>query len=159
METGYFYMSNSEYDLVTKKTPIPTVNLIFFRKNKGNWETLLLRRKTGYAKGRWCVIGGRVRIKESLKAAIARHAKDLAVKVEILSPFESTYPAFIDDRNTQDKTKHPISLVFPVKIISGEVRNEGEEYKGYHWFSISELPKIAYGQKLQIEKTIERLKL
>lgn len=153
-----FWMSNEEYTLVTEKTPIPTVNLAVFRKNKKNLEILLLKRKTGYAKGRWCIIGGRVRVKESLRSAIARHASDMAVKVAIIPPFGSTFPAFIDDRNNQDKTKHPLSMIFPVKIISGEVRKEGEEYEGYKWFPINKLPAIAYGQKLQIQKTIERLK-
>lgn len=159
MDTNDFYMSASEYDLITKKTPLPTVNLVFFRENKKSWETLLLKRKTGYAQGRWCIIGGRVRIKESLKAAIARQAKDLAVVVEIISPFGPNFPSFVDGRKNQDRTKHPISLIYPVRIISGQVREEGEEYKGYKWFPVNKLPKIAYGQKLQIQKTIERLKL
>lgn len=159
MRNKDFYMSNEEYELVTRKTPIPTVNLVILRKINNDWEILLLKRKTGYARGRWCIIGGRIRIKESLKTAIARHASDMAVEVEIILPFEPTFPAFIDDRNNQDKTKHPLSLIFPVKIISGAVREEGEEYKGFRWFPINKLPTIAYGQKLQIQKTIERLNL
>ncbi len=152
-------MSNKEYVLVTEKTPIPTVNLVFLRRKQQRWETLLLIRKTGYAKGSWCIIGGRVMMRETLKKAIDRHAKDLAVKVKILAPFNSNFPSFIDDRNNQDKTKHPISLIYPVKIISGVVRDEGDEYKGFKWFPINQLPKIAYGQKKQIQKTIERMKL
>ncbi|MDO8639240.1 MAG: DUF4916 domain-containing protein [Candidatus Daviesbacteria bacterium] len=153
------WLNKQEYQLITKKTPIPTVNLVIIRQQIKQLEVLLLIRKTGYAKGGWCIIGGRIRKDESLKQAIDRHAGDLAVKVKIISPFAPNFPAFIDDRNTQDETKHPISMIYPAVIISGKIRNEGEEYKGYQWFPIDQLPKIAYGQKLQIKKTIEKLNI
>ncbi len=133
--------------------------MVILRKSNNNWETLLLIRKTGYAKGQWCIIGGRVYIGESLNQAIDRQAEDLKVKVKIIPPFDSNFPSFIDDQKNQDKTKSPLSLVYPVEIKSGEVREEGEEYKCYEWFSINNLPKIAYGQKLQIRKSVEQLKL
>ncbi len=152
-----YWMSEDEYKFVTEHTPIPTVNLVIIRGNKKDLEVLLLVRKTGYAKGKWCMIGGRVRISESLEQAIERHVEDLGVKVKIVSPFGPNYPAFIDDRDTQDKTKHPISMIFPVRITSGKVRNEGMEYTGFKWFSLNKLPRIAYSQKLQIEKTIEKI--
>lgn len=153
------WLDEQEYQLITKKTPIPTVNLVIIRQNAGCWEILLLVRKTGYAKGSWCMIGGRVWIKETLKQAIQRHVSDLGVKVKVMPPFNPNFPSLIDDRNNQDKTKHPISLIYPAQIISGNVRNEGEEYKGFKWFPIDKLPRIAYGQKLQIKKTIEKLNI
>lgn len=158
MKRQSFWMSDEEYLFVTKKTPIPTVNLVILRKNKETFEVLLLIRKTGYAKGQWCIIGGRVHVGESLKHAIDRQAEDLKVKVRIIPPFNPTFPSFIDDQKNQDKTKSPLSFVYPVEIVSGEIREEGKEYKGFKWFSINNLPKIAYGQKLQIKKTIEYLK-
>lgn len=152
------WMSDKEYLLVTELTPLTTVNLVILRGRKDKQEVLLLIRKTGYAKGSWCIIGGRVLIGETLEKAIHRHVSDLGIRVKIIPPFNSNFPTFIDDRINQDKTKHPISLIYPAKIISGKVREEGEEYKGYKWFPINKLPKIAYGQKLQIQKTIEQLK-
>lgn len=158
MKKKTFWMSKEEYDLVIKKTPIPCVNLVILRKNTNKWEVLLLVRKTGYAKGNWCIIGGGVGLGESVDEAIQRHVSDLGIRVKIISPFNPNFPVFVDDRDTQDKTKHPICLVFPVKIISGQIREEGEEYKGYKWFPADNLPIIAYGQKLQIQKTLEQLK-
>ncbi len=152
-----FWMSDKEYQLVTNKTSIPTVNVVILKDAEKGLEVLLVVRKTGYAKGAWCIIGGRVRINELIKVAIQRHASDLGVKIKIIPPFNPNFPSFIDDRRNQDKTKHPISLIFPAKIISGKLKEEGEEYKGYKWFPFDKLPKIAYGQKLQIQKTIEQL--
>ncbi len=153
-----FWMNDEEYLFVTQKTPIPTVNLAILRKYKKSWEILLLIRKTGYAKGQWCIIGGRIWIGETLKQAIDRQAEDLKVKVKIMPPFNPNFPSYIDDQKNQDETKSPLSFVYPVEIVSGEVREEGEEYKGFKWFSISKIPKISYGQKLQIQTTIKQLK-
>lgn len=151
------WMSDEEYRLVTSKTPISTVNLVILRKKK-SWEVLLLVRKTGYAKGSWCFIGGRVWIGETLRDAILRQAKDLGVKVKIFPPFNPNFPVFIDDKLGQDQTKQSVSIIYPAKIISGKLGDEGEEYQGYQWFPIDKLPKIVYGQKPQIKKTIEMLR-
>lgn len=152
-----FWMSDEEYRLVTSKTPIPTVNLVILRKKK-IWEVLLLIRKTGYAKGSWCFIGGRVWIGETLKDAIQRQTKDLGVKVKIFPPFNPNFPVFIDDKLGQDQTKQSVSIIYPAKIISGKLGDEGEEYQGYQWFPVNRLPKIAFDQNFEIQKTIEQLK-
>ncbi len=151
-------MSDSEYKLVTSKTPIPTVDLVVLRKRKTVLETLLLIRKTGYAKGEWCIIGGRQWINEKLSDTIKRQAKDLGVQVEIIHPFSPNFPSWIDDNPLQDKTKHSCSHVYPVKIVSGKVRKEGEEFTGFKWFSINNLPKLAYDHKIEIQKTIKQVK-
>lgn len=157
MKNNGFFMSDKEYLLVTKMTPIPTVNLVILRKGKRGWEVLLLIRKTGYAKGCWCMIGGRIRIGESLKKAIKRQSDDLKIRVKIIPPFNPNFPSFIDDRKKQDETKSPLSFVYPVEIISGSVREEGEEYEGYKWFSVNKLPRIAYKQKLQIQMSLKQI--
>lgn len=152
-----YWMSDEEYLLITQKTPIPTVNLVILDRSRNPWQILLLVRKTGYAKGSWCIIGGRIRIGESLAKALKRQADDLKVKVRIIPPFGPNFPSFIDDRKKQDETKSPLSFVYPVEITSGIVRNEGEEYKGYKWFPISKLPKIAYKQKLQVQMSLKQI--
>ena len=154
-----YWITDEEYSLVTKKTTIPTVDLVVLRRNERILETLLLRRKTGYGRGKWCIIGGRQYKGEISKQTINRQASDLGVRVEVIPPFEPNFPAWINDNPKQDKTKHPCSNTYPVKIISGNVREEGEEYKGYKWFPVDKLPdEIAYGHRFQILKTLEQLK-
>ena len=48
-------------------------------------------------------------------------------------------------------------MTYPVKIVSGKVREEGKEYKGYQWFPVDKLPRMAYDHRFQILKTIEQL--
>ena len=152
------WMTDEEYGVVTGKSVVPCVDLVIFRKQKGVLETLLLRRKTGYGKGKWCIIGGRQYKGEIAEEIINRQASDLGVKVKVIPPFEPNFPAWINDDPSQDKTKHPTSMTYPVKIISGEVRKEGEEYFNYQWFSINNIPEMAYGHRFHVLKTIEQLK-
>lgn len=156
-----YWMTDKEYESVTSKTPIPCVDLVILRKSEGKIiEVLLLVRKTGYAKGKWCIIGGRQWKEEIVEETIHRQADDLGIKVKIIPPFESNFPAWVNDNPLQDKTKHPCTSTYPVKIISGNMREEGEEYKGYKWFPVDRLPdEMAYsGHRFQILRTLEQLK-
>ena len=153
------WMSEEEYQLVTGKSVIPCVDLVILRKDiKGDIGILLLIRKTGYGTGGWCLIGGRQWKGETAEETIDRQARDVGIKVETIPPFQPNFPAWINDDPNQDKTKHPCSMTYPVKIISGQVRDEGEEYKGWKWFSVKEIPKMNYGHRFQVLKTLEQLK-
>ena len=151
------WMTDKEYGIVTGKSVVPCVDLVILRRQKGVLETLLLRRKTGYEKGKWCIIGGRQYKGEVAEETINRQAKDLNVKVQIIPPFEYNFPAWVNDNPNQDKTKHPCSMTYPVKIVSGELREEGEEYEGSRWFPVDEIPEMAYDHRFQVLKTIEQL--
>mgnify|MGYP001572089896 CR=1 FL=1 len=158
MRKSDVWMSDDEYRLVTSKTPIPTVDLVVLKKGSLGWETLLLIRKTGYAKGEWCIIGGRIHKGERIRDTIKRQAKDLGVRAKIIHPFDERFPAMVNDQPKQDLTKQSICSVYPVKIIGGKMRKEGEEYKGFRWFPVNKLPALAYDHKNEILKVIGRLK-
>lgn len=151
------WMSEKEYRLVTSKTPIPTVDLVVLRKDKDGYEVLSLIRKTGYAKGKWCIIGGRIWKDEAIEDTIKRQAKDLKLEVKVIPPFDYNFPALVNDHLNQDETKHSICNVYPVMIIGGEIRQEGEEYKGFKWFPVDKLPKLAYDHKFEILEIVKRL--
>lgn len=152
------WMSDEEYAFVTGKTPIPCVDLVILRNHDNRTEVLLLTRKTGQYSGAWCIIGGRVRLGETIKQAIDRHAADLGVTVAIIKPFEVDFPALLNGNFKDDRTKHYIVSVYPVEITKGVMRREGEEYTGSGWFDVNNLPqKMAYDHKEEILKTINRL--
>lgn len=151
------WLTGLEYKSITKKVPIPTVDLVILRKVAKYWEVLLLVRKTGYAKGQWCVIGGRVRIDETLKDTMKRQTEDLGVDIKIFPPFDYNFPAILNDHPNQDKTKQPLCAVYPAKIIKGKVKEEGDEYTRYKWFPINKLPKLAYDHEFEVKETFKRL--
>ena len=100
-------MTSEEYRIVTSKSVVPCVDLVILRKLEEEvLETLLLRRKPGYEKGKWCIIGGRQYKGEVLEETINRQAGDLGVTIRIITPFEYNFPAWTNDNPEQDKTKH-----------------------------------------------------
>jgi len=152
------WMTDHDYAFVTKHTPLPCVDLVILRENNGKMETLLLVRKTGYAAGLWCIIGGRVWIGETTQEAIQRQAAYLGVAVEVMKPYAPEFPAWVNGNPKQDETKHSIASVYPVRIVSGKLKKEGEEYTGYKWFDVGALPEhIAYDHKEEIQKAVEKL--
>lgn len=158
MKHGLHWLDKTDYDFVCNVMPIPCVDLVILR-HESALETLLIKRKKGYEAGKWCLIGGRAWIYEPLSATIKRQADDLGVKVEVMSPFNANFPAYVNDHPNQDKTKNPRCLVYPVRIVSGQLRPEGEEYTAYQWFPIKHLPDMGYEHKNEIKQTINKLQL
>ncbi len=152
-------MSDVEYQLVTKKSVIPCVDLVLLRGQE-LWEVALFIRSTGYEKGKWCIIGGRQQKGEVANDMIKRQVAEMEVEVEVIAPFEPNFPAWQYDDPNQDQTKHATDSVYPVKIVSGEIKNQGKEYAHYQWFAIDQLPtdNWAYHHKIEVQKAIEQLK-
>lgn len=161
MERKNYWMSEEEYRLVTEKSVIPTHDLVVLREGDDGWEVALFIRKTGYEKGKWCVIGGRQWKGEIAAEAIKRQALEMGIVVEVISPFEPNFPAWIHDDPKQDRTKHSSGSIYPVRIVGGQLMEEGPEYNKYKWFPIDELPddaRWAYHHKLEVLKAIEQLR-
>ena len=51
----------------------------------------------------------------------------ILISTKIIPPFDYNLPALVNDHPNQDKTKQPICSVYPVIVIQGEVKEEGEE--------------------------------
>lgn len=154
------WMSEEEYKLVTEKSVVPCNDLIVLRGGE-KWEVALFIRKTGYEKGKWCVIGGRQWKGEIAAEAIKRQSEEMGIVVEVIPPFEPNFPVWIHDDPGQDKTKHASGSVYPVRIISGEIKQADKEYSEFKWFSIDELPpddSWAYHHKFEVKKAIEQLR-
>ena len=159
------WMTDAEYGLVTSKVPIVCVDLVISRRGKrvsedywNNADILLIKRKTDYERGKWCLIGGRQRKGENLRYCIQRHASDLEIEVEPVYPFDPNFPAWVNDAD-QDRTKHPTALVYPVEITKGNPRQEGEEFDGINWFPVDSLPEImGYDHTREVLKTIGQLR-
>lgn len=151
-------MTDDEYKFVTGITPVPCVDLVILRGDKTHREVLLLVRRTGYEKGKWCIIGGRVWIGETIDKAIDRQAGYLGIQVAILSPYAPGFPVWINGNPAQDKTKHSMTSVYPVTIVGGTLREKGEEFSGIRWFPVNALPEnIAFDHRQEITETLNRL--
>ncbi len=134
-------LSNEEWEEVKNKVPLPHADLVVLKNDETRGqEVLLLKRKTGPWEGTWCLIGGRQRKNESLADLIKRQAAEIGVEVGVIGPFSPNFPATVEDRLNQDSEKQATTLVYPVKIVSGEVVAKSEEVGELKWFPIGNLP-------------------
>lgn len=156
-------ISEEEYQLIKKLTPLPHVDLVFLRKNHGgNWETLIFNRKTDSWAGKSCLIGGRQRKGERILRTIARQADEVGFRVRVLAPFRSDFPSYVDSGKDQDPEKQATTLVYPVVIAGGakdEVPNiKSNEVDSPKWVSVDNLPgNIIPHHARKISETINRL--
>lgn len=156
MNTEIGWLSDEQYEQIVTLTPIPGIDLVIINNN---YETLLVERRAGAYQGSWCTIGGRIRLGETLKNTIDRQAAELGVKVDVIFPFNPTFPAFVNDR-WQDPTKHTMCNVYPVRIRSGELLPEGPEFTSTRWFHTKSLPEnIGYDHRHQIQEVLRRIKI
>lgn len=75
----------------------------------------------------------------------------------IIPPFSPDFPSWVNGNPNQDQTKHSITHVYPVKLTDGQVREEGDEYSGFKWFPVDQLPEMAYDHKDEVLVTLKRM--
>jgi ADP-ribose pyrophosphatase YjhB (NUDIX family) len=110
------WLSRKEYNFIYDRVPRACVDLVI----KGKGRVVLSFRDMEPAKNTWHLPGGRVFLKETLKQAAIRIAKEevgLKVKVYGLLGFME-FP-----KETQGgKIRHTVSLVFLVKPVGGKLK-------------------------------------
>lgn len=118
------------YKDIYSKVPRLTVELLI----KNSEGVLLTQRKTPPGLGLWYLPGATVLMDETVEQALKRCARDeLGVEISINKLVD-----VIDWFGTKNSIGHPISLVYEVEVISGEL-NSKENLEPAKFFR--ELPK------------------
>ncbi len=150
-----YWLPEDEWRNVQKCIPIVCVDALPFRMDKGELrEVGLILRNTPHQGERWCLVGGRLQYKESLKEGIIREIiETLGDKVNI--KFTEDKPAKVVQYMPEeglgeyfDPRQHAISLTYTV-LLSGICVPQGEALD-FKWFSIDqlyEMDRIGFGQK------------
>jgi len=112
-------------------------------------EIVLIRRGTEPFKGKWALPGGFVDSGETAEAACVREAKEetgLDVEVEeLLGVFSGP---------ERDPVRRTIAVAYLCKEVGGELVG-GDDAAEAKWFSLEELPELAFDH-LEIINTIKR---
>ncbi len=130
-----------------------TVDAAVFGYEEGNISVLLIRRKYDPFKGQWAIPGGFVQDNESLEDAVERELyEETGIKINYLEQLYSFGKPDRDPRGRVVSISY-FGLVRPntFKIIAS---TDAEEVA---WFSIHELPKLAFDHKEILKIAIERL--
>lgn len=131
------------------------VDAVVFGYNSQQLQVLLIKIKSGLLKNKWALAGGFVKDNEGLTEAVHRELEEeTGIKINYL---EQLY-TFGDDIN-RDPRQRVISVAhFALVNTSNLTPIAGTDAKDAKWFSIKNLPVLAYDHQKIIHVAHERLK-
>jgi 8-oxo-dGTP diphosphatase len=130
------------------------VDAIVFGYANHQLNVLLIKQKFGLLKNQWALVGGFVKDHETLKEAVNRELHEEAgIKVNYL---EQLY-TFGDDIH-RDPRFRVVSVAYFALVNSTKLYlNANTDAEEAQWFSINELPKLAYDHSAILKMALTRL--
>ena len=124
-----------------------TVDAIVFAKKGSNASVLLIERGREPFKNKWALPGGFIEMDETLETACKRELlEETGLKVDKMTQFK-TYDAI--DRDPRHRT---ISVVYFAELNEIQKVKGGDDASRAEWFSVSELPELAFDHKQILEE-------
>lgn len=131
--------------------PIVCADLVPFRRNpQGALEAGLILRHSPFGP-RWCQLGGRVRIGETVRGALLRHLDETLSGVEVDLPHDPQpdyvmqwFPEPVPVERDgvvygHDPRRHAVALAFAVEFAGTPRPVPGGEADAFAWFGLDEL--------------------
>lgn len=130
------------------------VDAIVFGYSENQLQILLVKQKYGTLKDRWGLVGGFVKDNEGLSDAVNRELlEEAGIKVNYLEQLY-TFGDFVE----RDPRFRAISVSYFALVNSSEFHlKAGSDAKDAKWFSIDELPPLAYDHNSIIDLAFKRL--
>jgi len=153
MKPSRNWIPDDLFKTISGMLPIPCVDVMPVKRAKAGTQVGLIYRETPHQGRRWCLIGGRLRLNETLREAVRREIRSaLGAGVRLDGtfgqPFAVEYFSVRKGKALFDPRKHAISWTFPVEI-RGKIRPANEALD-FRWFGFSDLraeKSIGFGQK------------
>lgn len=135
--------------MYTYKYPRPalTVDALVYVKGKSTISVLLIQRGIEPFKGKWALPGGFVNMNELLETACKRELEEeTGLLVEQMTQFK-TYDAI-----NRDPRHRTISVVFSAQMQEKAEVKGNDDAANAKWFSIKNLPEMAFDHKKIVEE-------
>jgi 8-oxo-dGTP diphosphatase len=130
------------------------VDAIVFGYADNNLNVLLIKQKFGALKNQWALVGGFVKDNETLNDAVNRELQEEAgIKVNYLEQLYTFGDNINRDPRFQVISVAYFALVNSTKLVL-KADTDAEDAK---WFSINELPTLAFDHKLILQTAQKRL--
>lgn len=132
--------------------PAVSADCIIFDKSKGHLSILLVERKNGPFKGMWALPGGFIEEDETVDYGALRELKEetgLDLEMEQFRVYSEP------DRDPRGRIITIAFLAVTEKVNLEPIA--GDDAKNVKWFSISELPLLAFDHKKIIEDALKGL--
>ena len=132
----------------TYKYPRPalTVDAIVFHVN----EVLLIQRSTEPFKDMWAFPGGFVDENENAETAVQRELEEETGITDI--ELKQFYTFSEPERDPRHRT---VTIAFIGKTLNRPIPTAGDDAKNARWFSLNELPPLAFDHAEILEKALK----
>ena len=135
--------------------PSVSVDLVIFRKVSKRYQVLLIKRAQEPYSGKYALPGGFANIDETLEEAAARELKEEANLV--LEELVQVHTFSAVDRDPRDRV---ITTVFSGKVFTKDSQpTAGSDASHAGWFSLNDLPELAFDHAEIIQFTINKVDL
>lgn len=137
--------------MYTYKYPRPalTVDAVVLRQFNNEWQILLIERGIEPYMGKWALPGGFVNMDELLENACMRELEEeTGLKVEKMTQLKTF------DAINRDPRHRTISVVHYTFLTSDQEIKAGDDAKKVAWFSIKQLPELAFDHTEIIQEFI-----
>lgn len=142
------------YDITKFERPSVTVDVILFTIKENDLKILLVKRKVWPFENYWALPGGFVKIDESLEDAAKRELMEETGVKEIY--LEQLY-TFGDVQ--RDPRTRVITVAYFALINSDNIKLKATtDVSDAKWFSVHDIPKLAFDHKKILDYGIKRLK-
>lgn len=145
----YFYKKTMPYTYQFPR-PAVTVDIIIFRLVDDKPEVLMIERGNDPYKGQWALPGGFVDKDEPLEAAADRELEEETGLKNILLTQMHTF-----GNPGRDPRGHTVSVVYVGYLPDGMKATAGDDAVATKWFSMNELPEMAFDHGMVVEMAAE----
>ncbi len=136
------------------KHAVIATDIIIFTVKESALKVLLIKMKKDPFKNHWAMPGGLVKADESVDMAAKRHLED---KTGVKDLFLEQLYTF--GKVNRDPFGRVVSVSYFALIPQAEMKlKTTKEYEDIKWFSVNDLPELAYDHKEMLELGISRLR-
>lgn len=135
--------------------PAVTVDCIVFGYTRGSLQVLLIKRGIEPYKGTWALPGGFVKPEETLDEAARRELQEETGLASIY--MEQLYTFGAIDRDPRERVIS-VGYFALVNLDTAQCINGGTDADDAKWYSVKNLPALAFDHKQILDKAMERLK-
>lgn len=134
--------------------PALTVDCVVFGFDEGDLKLLLIQRGLEPFLGKWALPGGFVRVEESLEGAAFRELEEEAGLTKVY--LEQLYTFGAVDRDPRERV---VTVAYYALVKLGDHKPQSAtDARNAAWFSVNDLPRVAFDHENIIDAALERLK-
>jgi 8-oxo-dGTP diphosphatase len=134
--------------------PALTADIVVFALDEHDLQVMLIQRDLAPFAGNWALPGGFVRVEETLDEAAARELREETGLQDIF--LEQLYTFGTVDRDPRERI---VTVAYYALVnLAGHAVQASTDARSAAWFSVNDLPKLAFDHRQILDVALERLR-